>query len=794
MSKFNWLIIFLLFSGCATLGIIEFDKVYGASHVDNRLSQAKPTSEQTLHFQQEIQPIIENRCVVCHGCYDAPCQLKMESRAGIERGANKTIVYNGERLLTEKISGDLTRLTEINTDTLQPFRQQGFFPVLNERQQTTQANSQASLFYQMLQLKQQHPLPDAKLLDDSFDISLSRTQQCPTAEEFEQYKNKYPLAGMPYALPGLTDAEHNKLSKWLRQGAIMPAATPPSAAELKMIDRWEHLLNGKSAKEQLIARYLFEHLYLANLYFDDAQSSYFKLVRSSTPPGEKLAVIDTRRPFDSPFSDNRTTAVVNKPEVFYRLIKHNDTIIAKRHMPYPFGQAKFTRLTELFYQPDYTVDTLPDYQLANASNPFKTFLAIPDKYRYEFLLDQAQFSIMNFIKGPVCRGQIALNVIEDHFWVFFLNPNNFDHYPSEDFIKANKELLQLPAGTSDKAMSLLYWRQYAKRQQTYLKNKLAYLDKLNLKDELNFDLIWSGDGNPNASLTVFRHFDSASVLQGFVGPKPKTAWLISYPLLERIHYLLVAGFDVYGSVGHQLKTRLYMDFLRMEAESNFISLLPKAQRKLVHEHWYRDTSDDVKDYIFSDNFNQLPETAIKYRTNNPKEELYQLVAKYTNNAQVSKHNLSSIKQSNTDKMMASLQQLPSKHVALLPQVSYVLVEEGEQHDVYSLINNSAHSNVAHLFAEDNRRLPEEDDLTVLRGIVGTYPNAFFNVTQKQLPAFIRALTSITTEQEYSQLKDNFAIRRTDPRFWAYADKLHAWYQENQPNSAGLLDFNRLENR
>ena len=39
----------------------------------------------------------------------------------------------------------------------------------------------------------------------------------------------------------------------------------------------------------------------------------------------------------------------------------------------------------------------------------------------------------------------------------------------------------------------------------------------------------------------FRHFDSASVEHGFIGGKPKTGWLITYPLLERIHYLLAAG-------------------------------------------------------------------------------------------------------------------------------------------------------------------------------------------------------------------------------------------------------------
>ncbi|MDO6805743.1 fatty acid cis/trans isomerase, partial [Wenyingzhuangia sp. 1_MG-2023] len=90
------------------------------------------------------------------------------------------------------------------------------------------------------------------------------------------------------------------------------------------------------------------------------------------------------------------------------------------------------------------------------------------------------------------------------------------------------------------------------------------------------------------------------VVQGLLGQPPKTAWLIDYPLLERIHYLLVAGFDVYGNVGHQLVTRLYMDFLRMEGEMNFLLLLPQQERETVRRHWYRDTSTTIKDYIFSD--------------------------------------------------------------------------------------------------------------------------------------------------------------------------------------------------
>jgi len=787
MRTFHYLFLFFFLSGCATLGVLEYDKHYGAANVENRFQHSNLATDAQAHFKKEVQPILNNRCVVCHGCYDAPCQLKMENPIGIERGANKALVYNGERLLTANNTQSISSTTELTPDLMNQFRHEGFFPVLNERQQSKQANTQASVFYQMLALKQKHPLPSDSILSDDFDFALDRNQQCPTIEEFAQYERKYPLAGMPYGLPALSTQEHQTLTDWLEKGAIMSQPALVTSAEQDMINRWEKLLNGASKKEQLVARYLFEHLYLANLFFDENRSSYFKLVRSSTPSGEPIDVIQTRRPFDSPFSADKT-------QVFYRLVKNNDTIIAKRHMPYPFGDDKYKRLTELFYTADYSVESLPDYQLKTASNPFITFKDIPAKSRYKFLLEQSQFSIMNFIKGPVCRGQVALNVIEDHFWVAFHDPETIEAYHTDEFIVENSDLLQLPAATSDKTISLLYWRQYAKRQEEYINKKLEYIEKINLKQrDLDLNLLWTGNGNPNATLTVFRHFDSASVLQGFVGDAPKTAWLISYPLLERIHYLLVAGFDVYGNVGHQLKTRLYMDFLRMEAESAFIALLPAKDRKRIHEYWYRDTSAAIKDYIFSDDFHQLPETNIHYKTDNPKTELYQLIKAHTQDSVVDNYTISA-NNNDIEKSFATLNHMAGKSIAILPQVSYVMVNSAQGNQVYSLINNSAHSNVAHLFSEDDRRLPSEDTLTVTRGIVGTYPNAFFEISTEQIDNFVSQLSQIKSEQDYRILKDNYAIRRTSPTFWPFADKLHQWYLTHQPTSAGLLDFNRLENR
>ncbi len=116
--------------------------------------------------------------------------------------------------------------------------------------------------------------------------------------------------------------------------------------------------------------------------------------------------------------------------------------------------------------------------------------------------------------------------------------------------------------------------------------------------KVDLSLIWDGDGrNPNAALTVFRHFDNASVVKGLVGEPPKTAWVLGYPLFERIYYLLVAGYDPYGNLAHQLDSRLYMDFMRMEGESNFLLFLPKAARQPTRDHWYRGASVQVKSYV-----------------------------------------------------------------------------------------------------------------------------------------------------------------------------------------------------
>ena len=253
-------------------------------------------------------------------------------------------------------------------------------------------------------------------------------------------------------------------------------------------------------------------------------------------------------------------------------------------MPYQLSNSRMKRYKELFLDADYKVSALPSYVPEIASNPFKAFVEIPAKNRYKFMLDEAKYFVNGFIKGPVCRGSIALSVIDDHFWVVFMDPDKSYLSQDSEFLARVSDNLRMPSEQENSASLLSVWATYRDEANKYFLAKVKYLDE-NLSEGGGFGIeqIWDGDHtNDNAALTVYRHYDSATVLKGFVGGSPKTGWVMDYPILERVHYLLVAGFDVYGKAGHQLSTRLYMGFLRIEAELEFLAFLPAKDRIKLH--------------------------------------------------------------------------------------------------------------------------------------------------------------------------------------------------------------------
>ena len=463
----------------------------------------------------------------------------------------------------------------------------------------------------------------------------------------------------------------------------------------------------------------------------------------------------------------------------------------------------------LFLDADWEPTRWPGYDVAEASNPFVAFAEIPAGARYQFLLDDAQYFVMTFIRGPVCRGQVAVDVIEDHFFVAFLDP---DHDPSvidPTFLTRAAPDLSLPAEHLSRLVPGEFWTQYGAEQRRYLDlREQAYdaSDPQRLGPTLDF--VWDGDGhNPNALLTVFRHFDNATVEKGFLGAMPKTGWVIDYPIFERIYYDLVAGYDVFGSVSHQVATRLYMDHLRMQAENLFLTFLPADQRRAVRASWYVGATNTL-DYDKFDALHALSHgTRVPFGPGDPVPQLFRQIL--THNAAVAgpPDLLNRCARPPCDRRGATplerraeraLQPLAGARgpwVATLPEVSFLRVRAagGGQDEAYTLVHNRAHSNVAFMFDETARLVPADDTLTVARGYLGSYPNFAFTVDAAQVEDFTRALAGVRDDVDFTALVETWGVRRTSPTLWPTVDWMHADFKRRQPTQYGLFDLDRYGN-
>jgi hypothetical protein len=134
--------------------------------------------------------------------------------------------------------------------------------------------------------------------------------------------------------------------------------------------------------------------------------------------------------------------------------------------------------------------------------------------------------------------------------------------------------------------------------------------------------------------------------------------------------------------------------------------------------------------------------------------------------------------------------------ALLPEISLVRVRvdpSGASDLVYALVHDAAHTNVAFMFGEEDRRVPAADALTVVRGHFGSYPNFFFEVEAGGIAEFVDALLAARSGEDLERIAARYGIRRTSERFWATVDWLHADLRRRDPREAGLYDLARYVN-
>jgi hypothetical protein len=721
-------------------------------------------------YKAEVQPLFDRRCVPCHACFDSPCQLTLQSFEGFDRGGNKSIVYNPER----PIEARPTRMFQ-DAQTTSAWRTNfGFFPVTDRASPSSPDRSILLSFVEQ------------RLLDPrggTFDVD--KTTECPRdIPELDKEMREHPERGMPFGFPPLLPKERDILRAWVQRGSGSGAVDDhEDAPAARQIAKWEQFLNGSDPRTPLVSAYLFEHLFYAHLYFDEVSGEWFRLVRSRTPSGQAIDEIATRRPYDDPATQ----------PFYYRLRRIRETLVEKTHAPYALGDAKLARLRQLFYEPSWNASGPRPYDPRSAANPFIAFASIPARSRYQFLLDDAHYHVQTFIHGPVCRGQAALDVIDDHFLIFFLAPDSDPAVNDPNHLPRVAADLELPAEKGESIAAL---------SPRFEAKELAYLHASSpLVKARGFGDVWHGDDkNPDAVLTVFRHFDNAFVMRGAHGGMPKTAWILDYPIFERMYYDLVAGFDVYGNVTHQIGSRIYMNFLRIESEGQFLRLLPVKERQRVHDEWYRGRVARTLAGIHTEAAIG-PESTIAFRDSAQvrQELIHRLLDEALPRAVVGALEpiqwpdaplSSDATRGRFEAAMRKIMIRRAPYVALFPDT--VLIRVGPL--VYTIAKNRSHTSVEFIFSEGVELRPEEDTLQIVHGIATSRPNLFLVVEPRDLDEFARALEGLKPgDGTWSAFLDRYGVRRNDPAFWAAFDFFMDSFARMDPIGAAVIDLSRYVN-
>jgi predicted metallopeptidase len=742
-----------------------------------RTMQSVELSPEDDMYTKEVQPIFNQRCVACHSCLESPCQLNLQSYEGIQRGAiRNSLVYNGTRIKEAK----LTRLFE-DAHRLTDWRAMGFYDVIGK--------TSDSILLQSLKMG----FVDRMAPEDE----VKENQYCAdNLKDFSIVRNADRKMAMPYGLPPISTKNMQTISDWVAAGApgpkeIVTLLTPEMSAATTA---WEKFLNQKDGKSKLVARYLYEHLFLADFYLESNPRYFLKLIRSSTSCEEEVKIIATRRPNDSPGIDNW----------YYCFIRAQGVTVDKNHIPYSLSPSKLAWIKKNFMDIDWSAPKGPmNFSDEAAGNPFVTFKAIPEIARYKFLLEDSLYHIATFIKGPVCNGTNAVNSIQEQFYTFFIDPKSDLMALSSEYSKQVIDQLILPGkwGSEVEVTKMASdYHELISNRNLYRKKRGEQLQKFR-PHGLTLDDIWDGYGNnENAVLTIMRHGGSARVVKGAFGDLSKTAFVIDYSLFERLVYNLVVNFDVYGNIGHQFLTRVYMDLIRMEAENNFLDFLPSDARLKIKKTWYQGFITTHKLNLFEENqFSRIP-AGIKFAKDGDSQlDLVRGILFQRMNPKVRgpvdtinwKKLKSVANQNSEEKELARLSGVEGYFNRHFPEFAFlVITEDGVPQRTYSVVHNRQLKNVSWIMMESMRLDTNRDTLMIGKGYYGSYPNQIFAVESSELPKMIDEILKVFDQSNYNNIVNKYGLLRLDPRIWKIYDFLVQDYVTTDPVNGGYLDLSR----
>lgn len=742
-------------------------------------------------YAAAIQPIFNRRCIACHGCLGSPCNVKLDSFRGVDRGGFGLNAYSNH-------VDSYPRTDMEAADSIQAWRKIGFYPIL-ARDGAAQKNLDESLLYQMVAAGMRLKPGFSRAALDGLRPDRFKAQCAATPAALSEQLQQHQAVGMPFGLPAISEADFATLTSWVVAGSPGPdKSVRQKALEVanpEAVAAWEAFFNADDPRTRLVSRYIFQHVFLATIVLTDSPGDQFRLVRSSTPPvrvvedghGNKrvesppVKVIGTGLPYDDPYG----YAGVDK--FWYRLEKRTEPPVQKNHFIWRLAPDAIAHLQQLFAIDngagwDNDADMDPRY---GVENPFYQFAAIPAESRYRFILENAEVMVGGITYGPVCNGQTATYAVKDQFWVFFLDPA---HDPS----------VQVPLLGLSSAKPLMDRSVFgnAAYLQAFAKTKARLEPK-----GWSLDAIWDGDGdNENAWLTVLRHETNVSVLKGARGGMPRTLWLVSYAGFERMYYDTVAGFAYWEGDPEKLETLVFFNFLRQSFEDHFLLLLPEQYRQSIRDRWTQGIGELG---LYAVPFAGAAQpTRVAVTGDEPLAGMVALIARRLGPAISALPDPLNPRIKPGVKLAAPMQDFEEferaistltaldhrPFVRFLPSVTVLRLNHAGDQRIYSLVANRVFASQYTLLFQDGEALPNEDTMSVYPTLVNGFPNLFMDLDMAQAPGFLTGLSAVKTEDDWQRLESRYAILRNSEQFWPFYDWLNDWNFSERGDAAGWLDL------
>ena len=746
------------------------------------------------HYMDDIQPILAKRCVACHSCTNAPCQLNMTSYKALERGLTKLNPY-----AVSVAKKPDTRI--INNWPTERWRKMNFFSVLPGEEPGRPPED--SIIYRNIWRGRTNLAANMSFNESEIRRMVKahvRSEfECPVnSKEYDAFEAKYPQGGMPCALPALPDSERQVLLDWIKSGAPGPSAAaqkmasmPRATAKSKgdpqaMIAAWEKFLNPDSLSGQLVGRYIYEHSFIANIHLAENPGEFYRIVRSSTAYPGNIEQIYTEAPQDDPQIQGR---------VFYRMQKVDRVIEAKTHVAWPLSMADIDNFNSMFKPDTWSITQLPGY---TSGNPFEVFEAIPVRARAQFLLENARMIMQSKGRGPICFEQGATYEADEYFFYFFLDP---DSDPSvlepklglstwDDFYKRDLNWKSVPQ----------FGMEFGEGR--YREAFEATLRKLK-PTGLGIDDIWTGSKNrpnPNALVVGRRHqyhyefdYSGTRILTGL----PRSAELMSYAGIERSYYNVVAQYKYYEGAMHKLMSWDWEAYGRTEGEDLFVSLFSNQSYRNQLRERYTGPKGRFYYWLYRDYAAGRPAAAPANYDDGAM--LKAILAKLGGNIIGDPDRLNNWPDSSLPKGIAtqiksiddweaglrSLTARKTPYAQLIPNVIYVRID-GTQ--LYTLYANRGYTPDKLTLLEAQSRDRTKDMMMAYKGLLGIAPELFIDLRLSDAADFLSKLAQVTTVDGWESLAAKYKIGRNSEKFWPFVDWISAWQHEHMPIEAGILEL------